>query len=63
MRIRHDKNRPIVQRTSKEDLHALYLSRRKYYREAAHIVVKTEARTLKNIVEYIAFQVNRLKGE
>jgi len=63
MRIRQDKNRPIVQRTSKEDLHALYLSRRKYYREAAHIVVKTEARTLKNIVEYIAFQVNRLKGE
>jgi len=63
IRIRHDKNRPIVQRTSKEDLHALYLSRRKLYREAAHIIVKTEGRTLKNVVEYIAFQVNRLKGE
>lgn len=63
MRIRHDKNRPIVQRTSKEDLHALYLNRRKLYRESAHITVQTEARTLKNIIEYIAFQVNRLKGE
>ncbi len=63
MRIRHDKNRPIVQRTSKEELHSLYLSRRKFYREAAHIPVKTEARTLRNVVEYIAFQVNRLKGE
>lgn len=63
IRIRHDKNRPIVQRTSKEDLHALYLKRRKLYREAAHIIVKTEGRTLKNVVEYIAFQVNRLKSE
>ena len=63
MRIRHDKNRPIVQRTSKEELHALYSNRRRYYREAAHIIVKTEARTIKSVVEYMAFQVNRLKGE
>lgn len=63
MRIRNDKNRPIVQRTSKEELHALYLARRKYYKECAHIQVLTEGRSLRQIVEYIAFQVNRLKGE
>jgi shikimate kinase len=63
MRIRHDKNRPIVQRTTKEELHELYTARRKFYKEAGHIPVLTEKRTLKNIVEYIGFQVNRLKGE
>ena len=63
MRIRHDKNRPIVQRATKDELHALYLNRRKFYREAAHIVVQTESRTIKSVVEYMAFQVNRLKGE
>lgn len=63
MRIRNDKNRPIVQRTSREELNALYLTRRKFYREAAHIPVLTEGRSLRNIVEYIGFQVARLKGE
>lgn len=63
VRIRHDKNRPIVQKTSKEELEQLYILRRKYYRESAHIQVLTEGRSLRNIVEYIAFQVNRLKGE
>ena len=63
VRIRHDKNRPIVQRTSKGELEQLYNTRRKHYRESAHIQVQTEGRSLRNIVEYIAFQVNRLKGE
>ena len=63
VRIRHDKNRPIVQRTSKGELEQLYNTRRKHYRESAHIQVLTEGRSLRNIVEYIAFQVNRLKSE
>lgn len=63
VRIRHDKNRPIVQRTTEQELEALYNSRRKFYREAGHIQVLTANRTLRQIVEYIAFQVNRLKGE
>lgn len=62
-RIKSDKNRPIVQSSTKAELEQLYKDRRKYYREAGHIRVLTEGRTLKQIVEYIAFQVNRLKGE
>jgi shikimate kinase len=62
-RIRNDKNRPIVQRLTKEELHELYQNRRKFYREAGHIQVLTEGRPIRQIVEYIAFQVNRLKGE
>lgn len=63
MRIRNDKNRPIVQKSTERDLEELYNSRRKFYREAGHIQVLTAGRTLRQIVEYIAFQVNRLKGE
>lgn len=63
VRIRNDKNRPIVQQTSKEELEKLFTARRKFYRESAHIQVLTEGRSLRNIVEYIGFQVNRLKGE
>ncbi|MEC1180088.1 shikimate kinase [Metasolibacillus meyeri] len=63
MRIKNDKNRPIVQSTTKEQLQQLYLERRKFYREAAHIQVLTAGRTLRLIVEYVGFQVNRLKGE
>ena len=63
VRIRHDKNRPIVQKTTEKELEELYNSRRKFYREAGHIQVLTANRTLRQIVEYIAFQVNRLKGE
>ena len=63
MRIRNDKNRPIVQRSTKEELHELYQKRRKLYREVGHIQVLTENRSIRQIVEYIAFQVNRLKGE
>ncbi|OCS88602.1 shikimate kinase [Caryophanon tenue] len=63
MRIRNDKNRPIVRRSTREELEELYLSRRKYYHESAQIQVLTEGRSLRQIVEYIGFQVNRLKGD
>lgn len=63
MRIRNDKNRPIVQRSTREELEALYNSRRKFYKEGAHINVLTENRTLRQVVEYIGFQVTRLKGD
>ncbi|WP_332646723.1 shikimate kinase [Lysinibacillus sp. 54212] len=62
-RIKNDLNRPIVQRSTKEELNELYQYRKKYYREAGHIQVLTEGRSIRQIVEYIAFQVNRLKGE
>ena len=63
VRIKNDKNRPIVQRSMKEELEQLYQTRRKFYRVCGHIRVLTEGRTLRQIVEYIGFQVNRLKGE
>ena len=63
MRIKSDKNRPIVQKSTQQELEALYNNRRRFYREAGHIQVLTANRTLRQIVEYIAFQVNRLKGE
>ena len=63
VRIRNDKNRPIVQQSTKQELEQLYTTRRKFYRECGHIQVLTEGRSLRQIVEYIAFQVNRLKGE
>ena len=62
-RIRHDQNRPIVQRSTRDELEALYNSRRKSYKESAHINVLTEKRTVRQIVEYIGFQVTRLKGD
>lgn len=62
-RIKNDKNRPIVQRSTKEELEQLFQTRRKFYRAAGHIRVLTEGRTIRQIVEYIAFQVNRLKCE
>lgn len=62
-RIKNDKRRPIVQRSTREELEQLYLNRRKYYREACHIRVFTKGKTMRKIVEYIGFQVNRLKGE
>ncbi len=63
VRIKNDKNRPIVQRSTKEELEQLYQTRRKFYRASGHIRVLTAGRTLRQIVEYIGFQVNRLKGE
>lgn len=62
-RIHKDKNRPIVQRSSKQELEDLFYQRRKYYKNAAHINVRTEGRSLRQIVEYAAFQIMRLKGE
>ena len=63
MRIRNDKNRPIVQSSTEQELEDLYQHRKKFYRDAGHIQVLTANRSLKQIIEYIAFQVNRLKGE
>ena len=48
---------------NKEELEELYLKRRKYYLNAAHITVRTEGRSLRQIVDYAAFQINRLKGD
>jgi len=62
-RIHKDKNRPIVQRSTKQELEDLFYQRRKYYKSAAHINIRTEGRSLRQIVEYAAFQVTRLKGE
>ncbi|KGR78455.1 shikimate kinase [Ureibacillus manganicus] len=63
LRIKNDKNRPIVQKSTKNELEQLFFYRRKFYRSAGHIRVLTENRSIRQIVEYIAFQVNRLKGE
>lgn len=63
MRIKSDKNRPIVQSSTKEELEHLYLKRRKSYKRAAHISIHTENRPLRQITEYAGYQVNRLKGE
>ncbi|GEK33906.1 shikimate kinase [Kurthia sibirica] len=62
-RIHRDRNRPIVQRSTKEELEQLYNERRKSYKKAAHITIRTENRTLRQIVEYAGYQVMRLKGE
>ncbi len=62
-RIQHDLNRPIVQSSTKEELEKLYHYRRKFYRDAGHIQVLTEGRTIRQILEYLVFQVKRLKGE
>lgn len=62
-RIHKDKNRPIVQRSTRQELEDLFYQRRRYYKNAAHITVRTEGRSLRQIVEYAAFQIMRLKGE
>lgn len=61
-RIHRDVNRPIVQSSTKEELEALYTMRKRYYKATAHITVRTEGRSLRQITEYAAFQVNRLKA-
>lgn len=63
IRIKNDKNRPIVQRSTKEELQLLFNTRRRSYKKAAHITIRTENRHLRQITEYAGFQVNRLKGE
>ncbi len=62
-RIHRDVKRPIVQASTKEELATLYVMRKRHYKTAAHITIRTEGRTLRQITEYAAFQVNRLKGE
>ncbi|MGX9135248.1 shikimate kinase [Rummeliibacillus sp. JY-2-4R] len=62
-RIHKDKNRPIVQRSTKQELEDLFYQRRRYYKSSTHITIRTEGRSLRQIVEYAAFQITRLKGE
>ncbi|SIT81933.1 shikimate kinase [Edaphobacillus lindanitolerans] len=62
-RIRTDRNRPIVQRSTREELQKLYAERKKVYRRTAHISVNTEGRSLRQATEYAARQVRRLKGK
>ena len=61
-RIHRDVNRPIVQSSTKEELEALYTMRKRHYKATAHITIRTEGRSLRQITEYAAFQVNRLKS-
>lgn len=62
-RIHKDKNRPIVQRSTKQELEDLFYQRRRYYKSSTHISIRTEGRSIRQIVEYAAFQIMRLKGE
>lgn len=62
-RIASDTNRPIVQRSSREELRTLYMNRMPYYLSCAHFKVETERRSLGDITDYIAFQVERLRGD
>lgn len=63
MRIKNDKNRPIVQKSTREELEQLYNKRRRAYKKATHITIHTENRPLRQVTEYAGYQVNRLKGE
>lgn len=63
LRIAKDKRRPIVQRSTKEELESLYYYRRKYYFQAAHINIKTDGMTLRQVTETLAYHYKRLKGE
>ncbi|WP_391201823.1 shikimate kinase [Psychrobacillus sp. L4] len=63
IRIKNDKNRPIVQSSTREELEQLYNKRRKFYKKSAHITILTENRPLRQVTEYAGYQVNRLKGE
>ena len=62
-RIHRDRNRPIVRNSTREEIEALYKSRYRDYKATAHIRIRTEFRTLRQITEFAAYQVNRLKGE
>lgn len=62
-RIATDKNRPIVQRSTRADLEELYERRKPFYLKAAHFKVETERRSLRDITSYITFQIERLKGD
>lgn len=62
-RIATDKNRPIVQRSTRAELEQLYFARKPHYTNAGHIKVETERRSLTDITTYIVFQINRLRIE
>ena len=62
-RIHKDPRRPIVVNSTKEQIEALYKTRYPLYKAAAHITIRTEFRTLRQITQYAAFQVKRLKSE
>ena len=62
-RISTDRNRPIVQRSTRSDLEKLFNERKPHYLQSAHFKVETENRSLRDIMDYIAFQIGRLKGE
>lgn len=62
-RIATDVNRPIVQRSTREELRKLYMDRIPHYLSSAHFKVETERRSLSDVTDYLAFQVNRLRGE
>lgn len=62
-RIASDRNRPIVQRSTRGDLEKLFNERKPHYLHVAHFKVETENRSLRDIMDYIAFQIRRLKGE
>ena len=61
-RISADRNRPIVQRSTRKELDSIYNERLPHYLRTAHFKVETENRTLRQITEYLAFQIGRLKG-
>lgn len=62
-RIATDKNRPIVQRSTRAELEKLYYDRKPYYLRAGHFKVETERRSLLDITTYIVFQINRLRSD
>ncbi|MDW0117335.1 shikimate kinase [Sporosarcina thermotolerans] len=61
-RVSTDINRPIVQRSSRGELESIFNQRMPLYLKSAHIKVETADRTLKEITQYIAFQIERLKN-
>lgn len=62
-RIHRDPNRPIVRQSTREEIEELHKVRYRDYKQTAHITIRTEFRTLRQITQYAAFQVKRLKGE
>ncbi len=60
-RIATDRNRPIVQRSTRNELKSIYTQRKPIYYQSAHFNVETERRSLRDITSYIAFQIGRFK--
>lgn len=62
-RIATLKKRPIVKASTRAQLEKLFYERKPVYLYNAHFKVETEKRSLHDITDYIAFQINRLKGD